>query len=296
MSIDRLSGEVAALAARVDRVGRAQLYAAIADVVASHRAEAPDDAESESLRRTSLTGWERGVFSQFGEDGVIAELVRRVGAPTRYFVEFGAETGLEGNCLLLASALGWSGLLIEGDAEKARTLVWRLSPIPGVQAIEGTVTPENVEEHFRTAGVPDEPDVLSIDVDGIDWWIWRAIRSFRPRIVVVEYNGHLTLDRALTVPAQHRDAWDGTAYYGASLTAYERLARAKGYRLVHTELNGNNAFYVREDLCRTVPDDDVVPRRMTNLFLAGGVHAPDPHGRPWVEIGEDGEPSTRWQP
>lgn len=133
--------------------------------------------------------------------------------------------------------------------------------------------------------------MLSIDVDGIDWWIWRAIRSFRPRVVIVEYNRHLTRDRALTIPPDHREPWDGTAYYGASLTAYERLAGAKGYRLVHTELNGNNAFYVREDLCAAMPDDDVVPRRMTNLFLTGTVHGPDLRGRPCIEIGEDGEPS-----
>ena len=238
-----------------------------------------------------LTGWERSVFSQFGEDGVIAELVRRVGATNRCFVEFGAETGLEGNCVLLASALGWSGLLIEADPEAARSLIWRYSSDPGLGR-RGAVSPENVEEHFRAAGVPEEPDLLSIDIDGIDWWIWRAIRSFRPRIVVVEYNGHLAREQALTIPAYHRESWDGTAYYGASLTAYERLARAKGYRIVHTELNGNNAFYVRDDLCAAMPDDDVVPRRMTNLFLTGTVHRPDLNGRPWIEVGEDGEPAA----
>jgi hypothetical protein len=279
------------LAADVQRVGRSQLYAALADVAATHRAAPPSSVEATALRRASLTSSERSVFSQFGEDGVLAELLRRVGAPSRYFVEFGAEAGLEGNCVLLAS-LGWSGLLVEGDAEKARSLLWRYSSAPQVVAAEAMVAPEDVEEHFRAAGVPDEPDVMSIDVDGIDWWIWRAIASFRPRIVIVEYNGHITTDRALTIPSEHREPWDGTAYYGASLTAYERLARAKDYRLVHTELNGNNAFFVREDLCYAMPDDDVVPRRMTNLFLTGTVHPADPHRRPWIEIGEDGEPAS----
>jgi hypothetical protein len=289
---DGLRGDVEALSAQVQRVHRAQLYAALTDVTSTHRGEAPNARDAESLRRMSLTSWERGVFSQFGEDGVIAELFRRVGAESRSFVEFGAETGLEGNCVLLASALGWTGLFIEADEEKARSLHWRYSSSTAVQTVTATVGPDNIEALLRGAGVPQEPDVLSIDVDGTDWWIWRAISSFHPRIVVVEYNGHLTTDRALTIPAEHREPWDGTAYYGASLIAYERLARAKGYRLVHTELNGNNAFFVREDLCDAMPDDDLVPRRLTNLFLTGTVHGPDLRGRPWVGIGEDGEPGT----
>jgi len=289
VSIDQLRSEVGALAAEVQRVRRSQLYAALADVAATHRAGAPSAVEAGPLRRLPLTGWERNVFSQFGEDGLIAELVRRVGAANRSFVEFGAETGLEGNCVLLAFT-GWSGLFIEADVEKARSLQWRYSSNRMVRTLLATVSPDNVEELFRGEDVPGEPDVLSIDVDGIDWWIWRAITSFRPRMVIVEYNGHVTTDRALTIPAGHREPWDGTAYYGASLTAYERLARAKGYRLAHTELNGNNAFFVRDDLCDAIPDDDVVPRRMTNLFLAGTVHAPDLRGRPWIEIGGDGEP------
>jgi hypothetical protein len=103
----------------------------------------------------------------------------------------------------------------EGDAEKARSLIWRYSSAAHVTTAEAMVTPDGVEEHFRAGGVPDEPDVLSIDVDGIDWWIWTAIASFRPRIVVVECNGHITTDRALTIPSGHRESWDGTAYYGA---------------------------------------------------------------------------------
>jgi hypothetical protein len=279
------------LAAGIQHIRRSQIYAALADVAAAHRAAAPDPAEAEGLRRMPLTSFERGVFSQFGEDGVIAELLRRIGTVSRHFVEFGAETGLEGNCVLLAS-LGWSGLFMEYDAEKARSLDWRYSSNEAVRTVQAEVSPDNVEERFREGAVPDEPDVLSIDVDGIDWWIWRAITSFRPRIVVVEYNGHLTTDRSLTIRGGHREPWDGTAYYGASLTAYERLARAKGYRLVHTELNGNNAFFVREDLCAAMPDHDVVPRRMANLFLSGTVHGPDRRGRPWIEIAENGEPGS----
>ena len=287
--IDEFARDVGALASEVQRVRRSQLYAALADVTATHRAAPPDLSEAARLRRVPLTGWERSVFSQFGEDGVIAELVRRVGAPSRYFVEFGAESGLEGNCPLLASE-GWSGLFMEADAEQGRSLQWRYQSAPMILTKVTTVTTDNVETLFRKHGVPAEPDLLSIDVDGIDWWVWRAITSFRPRIVVIEYNGHLTPDRALTIPAEHREPWDGTSYYGASLTACERLARAKGYHLAHTELNGNNAFFVRDDLCDAIPDDDVVPRRMTNLFLAGVVHAPDPHGRAWVEIDENAEP------
>ena len=282
--------QIATIRQLAGRAARDLRYAALHDVATTHFAAGPSDADAQRLRRLPLTAWERAVFSQFGEDGVIAEVLRRIRTRSNWFVEFGAEAGIEGNTVFLAQVLGWDGLLIESDREAARSLAWRHSSLDAVRTAHATVTAENIEALLGEHGVPTEFDVLSIDIDGIDWWVWRAIVSHRPAVVVIEFNGHLAIDRSITVPLTHREPWDGTAYYGASLTAFERLGRAKGYRLVHTELNGNNAFFVREDLCSAMPGDDVVARRMTNLYLAGIVHPPDPHARPWVQVDERGEP------
>lgn len=266
------------------------VFEALGAVTALHRAPAPDAAEAERLRSVPLTGWERKVTSQFGEDGVLAEILRRTEVGSRWFVEFGAETGLEGTCALLGRALGWHGLLMECDERLAQALHRRYAGLPRVRTQQAAVTAANVEELFDAAGVPAEPDVVSIDVDGTDWWIWRAIRRFRPRVVVVEHNGQLTPEHSLTVPQDFAGPWDGTHYYGASVLALERLATAKGYRLVHTELNGVNAFFVREDLCAAMPDRDVVPVHPAGYGLRDVAHPPDPHGRPWVEVDPSGEP------
>ena len=230
-----------------------------------------------------LTGYELRVFSQNGEDGVLAEIIRRSGAPGRWFVEFGAGDGTENNCGLLADVLGWSGLFIDGGDAQYAGLAHRYAANPRVAAAQALIGPGNVEELFGAHDVPAEPDVLSIDVDGSDYWIWAAIGAFRPRIVVIEYNGALPPGRRLVQP---RDAgpWDETDFYGASIEALESLAAAKGYRLVHTELTGNNAFFVRDDLDGEYPAAVDVPRRRTNFWLAGARHPADPHGRRYVDL------------
>ncbi len=130
------------------------------------------------------------------------------------------------------------------------------------------VTPTNIEEIFSRAGVPAEPDVLSIDIDGGDYWIWEAIANYRPRVVVVEYNSTIDPGRRLVQPRE-RTSWDGTDFFGASLAALRALGESKGYRLVHTELTGLNAFFVREDLAgeRFSQADRVPARGFPNYFL-----------------------------
>ena len=123
--------------------------------------------------------------------------------------------------------------------------------------MHAAVTPDNVEELFVQAGVPPEPDVLSIDVDGQDYWIWEAIEACRPRVVVIEYNAVLPPGRQLVQPLGFVDRWDGTDYFGASLDAVCALAERKRYRLVHTDLGAINAFFVRSDLADgTAPPED----------------------------------------
>ena len=133
-----------------------------------------------------LGGSELRVFSQNGEDGVLAEILARIGAPTRTFVEFGVQTGVECNTRLLAEVLGWSGVYFEPDPATFPALEARYGSRPDVVTVQATITPADVDERFTAAGVPPEPDVLVIDVDGADYWIWRALTVARPRVVVIE--------------------------------------------------------------------------------------------------------------
>lgn len=230
-----------------------------------------------------LSPFELRVFSQNGEDGVLGEIIRRTGAPGRFFVEFGAFDGVENNCAALAEVFGWSGLYIEGGDARYTLLERKYRARPRVRTLQAMVTPANVEELFARHDVPEEPDVLSIDVDGSDYWIWEAIQRYRPRILAIEYNGELAADRRLVQPKDH-PGWDGTSWYGASIGALVALGAEKGYRLVHTDLSGNNAFFVRSDLPGEYLEPDDVALRTTNHWLLGLGHKPDAAARAFVDL------------
>jgi hypothetical protein len=234
-----------------------------------------------------LTRHELRVFSQNGEDGVIEAILRRVGHDAPSFVEFGAGTGTEGNCVFLADVLGWPGLFMESDPAAFAALAGKYAARPEVRTVQASVRPGNVAALIRSAGLPDELTVLSIDVDGIDYWIWRAL-DLRPRLLVIEYNAHLPHDAALVQPLEPEVAWDGTDYFGASLGALRRLAASKGYRLVHTDLAGVNAFFVPEDLAGPFLPESRVPVRAPNFFLSGGGHPPHEGSRRYVDPGPPG--------
>jgi hypothetical protein len=188
-------------------------------------------------------------FSQFEEDGILDEIFRRIGATNRFFVEFGVGNGLENNTLALLLA-GWSGLWIEADEPSLAHIRGEFREVleEGRLAARGAlVTPENIEALLHEGGVPAEPDLLSVDIDGNDYWVWRAIGRFRPRVVVIEYNATLGRSARLTAPYDAAARWDGTTRFGCSLGALEDLGRDKGYALVGCTLAGVNAFFVRED-------------------------------------------------
>jgi hypothetical protein len=228
-----------------------------------------------------LTAYELRVFSQNGEDGVLAEILRRIGVGERAFVEFGVQDGSEGTTVFLAQVLGWSGAYLEADPAAYAALERRFSANPRVRTLHAAVEPGNVEALFAQAGVPEEPDVLSIDVDGNDYWIWRALQRFRPRVVVIEYNGDLDPASSQVMPYTPGFRWDHSSGYGASLGALEALGTEKGYALVHTELAGVNAFFVRRDLVADLPTGERVPRRSANHALMGLGHPPPRHAPEW---------------
>ncbi len=230
-------------------------------------------------RAESLSATELRVFSQNGEDGVLAEIFDRIGPGDRFFVEFGAEDGLEGNTRFLREVLGWRGAYIEADPDQHQRLTDRVDPLT-CTVVCSMVTPQNIESLLEQAGVPAAFDLLSIDIDGQDYYVWRAIERFRPRVVVIEYNAGLAPGRALVEPAG-RGPWDRTDHFGASIEALTALGRSKGYRFVHADLAGINAFFVADE-CAGPFADITVPRRSPNYELRGLRHPPDPAARPYV--------------
>jgi hypothetical protein len=242
------------------------------------------DRYREALGAQDLTSFEMRVFSQSGEDGVIAEILSRIGITNKWFVEFGIGTGHQGNCVLLADVYGWNGLFCEPDAGNFSKLQRKYLHNPNIQTEHVAITPANIEEVFDRRGVPEELDVLSIDVDTIDYWIWKALNKYRPRLLVVEYNGSLNLDQRLAYPEDTSARWDeATRFYGSSLGAFRQLAEEKNYQLVHTEMNGVNAFFVPDDLASLV-GVPLPPMRSANFGLTGGEMPPDSLKRSWVTI------------
>jgi len=214
-----------------------------------------------------LTASELRVFSQNGEDGVIVEIFNRIGVTNRYFVEFGIQNGSEGNAVLLADVFGWAGLFIEGD-EGLFDRVQRKYAHRPVDVVHAMVTAANVNDVFATANVPREPDLLSIDIDGNDVYVWRALEWARPRVVVIEYNSGILATGPVAQPYDPDRVWDGSGAFGSTLAALDVVAGEKGYRLAHTDLAGVNAFYVREDLWDALGVTDP-PRRSQNFGLTG---------------------------
>ncbi len=190
------------------------------------------------------------IYSQNFEDGIIAEIFDRIGCTNQYFVEFGIQDGRECNTRRLLES-GWSGMWIEADPEYVQMARRQFSgelQTKRLVLLSSFVTAENIEELFRTAQVPPEPDLLSIDIDGNDYWIWEAISTFRPRVLMIEYNGIWRNEFAVQA-YDPKFAWDGfSSNYGASLDALEALGDDKGYALVGCDVGGVNAFFVRREL------------------------------------------------
>ncbi len=166
---------------------------------------------------------------------MLEHLFATIGPGRRYFVEFGAKDGLSvSNTANLRLHHGWTGLLLDAAAADGDGLVRR-----------AFVTAENVDDLFEAHGVPRRFDLLSIDIDGNDYWVWKALDRFTPRVVVVEYNIFFQPGDARTMPYDPDHVWmDDSCYHGASLAALRKLGDAKGYALVHTDSWSPNAFFV----------------------------------------------------
>jgi hypothetical protein len=191
-------------------------------------------------------GWSG--FSQNDEDGIIQEIFRRIGIANHSFVEFGS-----GDCLLNAGTYlllcGWKGLWIDSQADELAHIHNHFGAYEqsgDLVVKQAFITPENIDELL--AANSEELDLLVIDIDGNDYYVWQAISRVRPRVVMIEYNATFRPPAALVQRYKKDFFWRGGNFYGASLKALEVLGRNKGYLLSGCNFVGTNAFFVREDV------------------------------------------------
>ena len=197
------------------------------------------------------------VYSQNDEDGLLLYLFSLIETTNKVCVDVGFARPCGANTTNLICNWGWTGLLIEGNKNAVKQTkqffeshkdTWVYPP----KAINAWVTAENINNLVQENGISGEIDLFCLDVDGVDYWIWKNLNVIRPRVVVVEYQDIWGPEKSVTVPYKpdfnrfdtHPD------YFGASLPAFVKLGREKGYRLVGCNRYGFNAFFVRNDIGR----------------------------------------------
>lgn len=192
------------------------------------------------------------VFSQWGDDGIIQYLVHQLKLKFEKFVEFGVQNYRESNTRFLLMNNNWEGLVIEGDKKCIDFIIrdyiyWRYA----LKAVHAFINKDNINKILKENHFSDEIGLLSIDIDGNDYWIWNAVHEVEPIIVIIEYNGLFGDQHSITVPYDPQfirtQAHYSNLYWGTSLKALCLLAAKKGYEFVGSNSNGNNAYFVRKD-------------------------------------------------
>jgi hypothetical protein len=234
-----------------------------------------NDREYERKRRLDdplyLDRFGYKVYSQHDEDGIIQEIFNRIGAKNRTFIEFGVQDGLESNTHFLLLN-GWRGLWIEGSKKHVKRIKKNFSgPLSTKQlsVANAFISAENINDIISPwiGGGEDEIDLLSIDIDGNDYWVWKAISCVQPRAVAIEYNAKFPPPCVWVMGYNPKHIWDKSDKHGASLKSLELLGAELGYRLAGTNTNGANAFFVRADVAEGLFAE---PATAENLYNSWG--------------------------
>lgn len=206
--------------------------------------------------KNELRSKEYRVHSQNGEDGLILYVFSQIGVTNRKFIEFGIGDGKECIAANLLLNFGWSGLMIEGSSSYTDSAKKYYNTNPKkqgeVEILNKFITKDNINDLFKEGGIEGEIDLLSIDIDGNDYWVWKAIEVISPRVIIIEYNATFGKEKAVTVeyePSFMRlEKHSSGYYYGLSLKAAAKLGKEKGYNLVGCDSEGVNAIFVRNDI------------------------------------------------
>lgn len=200
----------------------------------------------------NIQDYEFKVFSQNGEDGIIQFLIQNTEIKNKIFVEFGVETYKEANTKFLLLNNGWSGLIIDGDKDAMEKIAssdlhWKYD----LKSIGNFITKDNINKIIKSAGIEGEIGLLSVDIDGNDYWVFENIDCVNPQILIMEYNSMFGDIHKISVPYDENFARSqkhySNLYYGASIAALCDIANKKGYDLVGSNSFGNNLFFIRHD-------------------------------------------------
>jgi hypothetical protein len=233
--------------------------------------------ETRTIRNStfhSIQEAEFRVYSQFGDDGIIQYLINKVATPNKIFIELGVGDYSESNTRFLLVNDNWQGKIVNSGTEhidfihskELGDFYYRYN----ITAISTFIDKTNVNSLIKDMNVPTDIGILSIDLDGVDYWIWEAITTLSPRIVIMEYNSHFGDKYAFTVP--YKKDFDRThehysnLYFGASLPAICLLARKKGYQFVGSNSAGVNAYFVRQDVAGKLPKLTAKKGYVKNLY------------------------------
>lgn len=200
----------------------------------------------------NLSEVEFQVFSQWGDDGIIQYLVNKIEIPNKTFIEFGVENYIESNTRFLLVNDNWTGYVMDGSEEnvayiKNDGISWACE----LHAVAAFITKENINELISRVNFNQEVGILSIDIDGNDYWIWKEINCINPVIVIAEFNSLFGHNTNWTVPYDpgfvRSQKHSSKLYYGASLKALVSLGKEKGYEFIGCNSKGNNAYFLRGD-------------------------------------------------
>ena len=209
------------------------------------------------INLNDLSSVEFCAYSQWGEDGIIDWLVEKLPSIPKIFVEFGVEDYRQSNTRLLLKLRNWQGFIMDGSVEHIKNIhnqeiYWRYT----LEAKCAFIDRDNINKLIKDAGLNGEIGLLSIDIDGNDYWVWQALDVVQPAIVVCEYNAVLGDNYSLTIPYkpdfQRTEAHHSNLYFGASIRALINLGKEKGYQFMGTSSTGCNAFFVRNDLAPVI--------------------------------------------
>lgn len=188
--------------------------------------------------------------SQGGEDGALNEVFRRLGIGRGWFVEFGAWDGIHCSNTYALVQKGWRGVYIEADPERYTQLEHNMAScgdrVIGLCRFVRVGGVDSLDEILSSTGIPLDFDLLSIDIDSNDYWVWESVHRHKPKVVIIEYNCNFHAGESKSIPYTEKPEWDGTLFYGASAAALVKLGRSKGYTLVGHTAGLNLIFVLNE--------------------------------------------------
>ncbi len=200
----------------------------------------------QTIQKPKLRDFSYNKYSQWGEDGIIEKIFNIIGTTSKIAIEFGANDGFYfSNTALLWSTQGWHGVLIEGNKNDFPTLVRNTQSFNCLPISEyiGIEEHSNLEAILKKYNITDQIDLLSIDIDGNDYYIFDSLKTLHPRVIIVEHNATLPATLDLYQPYDPASTSQG---FGCSVAALNRIAESKGYKLVC--ITDTNSFFVQKEL------------------------------------------------